>query len=100
MRYQQQQPSVESIILVSQYEGQFLEKLKVIEEFRLAKRQLEKNIEVLQTAQKSDNPKIKKLAAGQAQTQNMKNLERMKVEVNKRIEQNMTEIVKLLDSMG
>ena len=34
-----------------------------------------------------------------AQTQNLKNIERMKIEVNKRIEQNLLEIIKVLDDM-
>jgi dynactin complex subunit len=44
------------------YENQIMERVKVIEEFKTAKRQLEKNVEIIQNAQKSDNLKIKKLA--------------------------------------
>lgn len=38
-----------------------MQRLKVIEEFKQAKRQLEKNLEAISAAQKSDNPKIRKL---------------------------------------
>ena len=88
-----------TLLMLPEYENQILERLKVIEEFRSAKRQLEKNLEVLSSAQKSDNPKIKKLAGGQAQSQNIKTLERMRAEVNKRMEIIMLEIIRILDDM-
>lgn len=35
---------------------------------------------------------------GKAQTQHLKNMERMKIEINKRIEQLLLDIIKVLDS--
>ena len=39
-----------TLLMLPEYESQILERLKVIEEFRSAKRQLEKNLEVLSSA--------------------------------------------------
>ena len=39
-----------TLLMLPEYENQILERLKVIEEFRSAKRQLEKNLEVLSSA--------------------------------------------------
>ena len=47
--------------LIPQYEQNIIERLKVIDELRLAKRQLEKNLETFKLAQ--SNPKAKKVTA-------------------------------------
>ncbi|TNV83658.1 hypothetical protein FGO68_gene12243 [Halteria grandinella] len=88
-------------ILLPEYEKEIVKRLKVIEDFKQAKRQLEKNAEAITAAQKSENPKIRKLVGQStaAQTQQLKNIERMRVELNKRMEQNMGEIMKVLDDM-
>ena len=39
-----------TLLMLPEYESQILERLRVIEEFRSAKRQLEKNLEVLSSA--------------------------------------------------
>lgn len=48
-------------ILLPEYEKEIVKRLKVIEDFKQAKRQLEKNAEAITAAQKSENPKIRKL---------------------------------------
>lgn len=47
--------------LIPQYEQNIIERLKVIDELRVAKRQLEKNLETFKLAQ--SNPKAKKVTA-------------------------------------
>lgn len=39
-----------TLLMLPEYESQILERLRVIEEFRSAKRQLEKNLDVLSSA--------------------------------------------------
>ncbi|CDW79524.1 UNKNOWN [Stylonychia lemnae] len=78
----EQNPSLSQISL-PEYEQMIVQHLKNIDELKHAKRQVESDHQ--------DLVKQKK------QTQNLKNMERMRQELNKRIEQNLMAIIKILD---
>ena len=74
--------------LPTECEIQILEKLRLIEELRSAKRQLE-----------TDQERLTK-SVQKKQTQNLKNVERMRNELNKRIEHHLESIIKILDKFS